>query len=373
MIISKTPFRISFAGGVSDIRDYYCHSYGSVVSTTINKFIYVTVNSKFDNKIRVSYSKTEIVPKVNKIRHPIVREGLKLTKLDGGLEITTIADIPSGTGLGSSSAFTVGLLNALHAFRGEHKGAEVLADEACKIEIDILKEPIGKQDQYACAYGGLNQIRFNPDESVFVNPVISQRETKKELDANLLLFYTGIHRRASTILTESKQNMGNLKVAAAVEMPGANYGVVRSSGIKEAMKEYGIRGDIEIVDATLDMTTAESRITSYLIANPDVDCIFGLGGIATDRMTSALRNAKKKPGQVLAGGFDAAPGTLTGLETNYMVASIDQQQYLQGYFSVYVLYLMKKYGFAPQIDTGGYLITKENIELIKTLSPKNIR
>jgi len=211
MIISKTPFRISFAGGVSDIRDYYCHSYGSVVSTTINKFIYVTVNSKFDNKIRVSYSKTEIVPKVNKIRHPIVREGLKLTKLDGGLEITTIADIPSGTGLGSSSAFTVGLLNALHAFRGEHKGAEVLADEACKIEIDILKEPIGKQDQYACAYGGLNQIRFNPDESVFVNPVISQRETKKELDANLLLFYTGIHRRASTILTESKQNMGNLK------------------------------------------------------------------------------------------------------------------------------------------------------------------
>lgn len=211
MIISKTPFRISFAGGVSDIRDYYRHSYGSVVSTTINKFIYVTVNRKFDSKIRVSYSKTEIVPKVSKIKHPIVREGLKLTKLDGGLEITTIADIPSGTGLGSSSAFTVGLLNALYAFKGEHKGAELLADEACKIEIDILKEPIGKQDQYACAYGGLNQIRFNPDESVFVNPVISQKETKKELDSNLLLFYTGIHRRASAILTESKQNMGNLK------------------------------------------------------------------------------------------------------------------------------------------------------------------
>jgi len=211
MIISKTPFRISFAGGVSDIKDYYRHSYGSVLSTTINKFIYVTVNRKFDNKIRVSYSKTEIVPRVSNIRHPIVREGLKLTKLDGGLEITTIADIPSGTGLGSSSAFTVGLLNALYAFKGEHKGAELLADEACKIEIDILKEPIGKQDQYACAYGGLNQIRFNPDESVFVNPVISQKKTKKELDSNLLLFYTGINRRASTILTESKQNMDNLK------------------------------------------------------------------------------------------------------------------------------------------------------------------
>jgi simple sugar transport system substrate-binding protein len=169
------------------------------------------------------------------------------------------------------------------------------------------------------------------------------------------------------------KNMSNLKVAAAVEVPGANYGVVRGSGIQQAMQEYGIRGDLEIVDATLDMTTAESRITSYLIGHSDVDCIFGLGGITTDRITSALKNAKKRPGQVLAGGFDATPGTLTGLETNYMVASIDQQQYLQGYFSVYVLYLMKKYGFAPQIDTGGYLITKDNIELIKSLSPKNIR
>jgi simple sugar transport system substrate-binding protein len=169
------------------------------------------------------------------------------------------------------------------------------------------------------------------------------------------------------------KNMSNLKVAAAVEVAGANYGVVRGSGIEQAMQEYGIRGKLEIIDATLEMTTAESRITSFLIANSDLDCIFGLGGITTDRITSALKNAKKRPGQVLAGGFDATPGTLTGLETNYMVASIDQQQYLQGYFSVYVLYLMKKYGFAPQIDTGGYLITKDNIELIKSLSPKNIR
>ena len=115
------------------------------------------------------------------------------------------------------------------------------------------------------------------------------------------------------------------------------------------------------------------RITSYLISHKDTDCMFGLGGITTDRLTSGLKNAKMKPGQILAGGFDAAPGTLTGLETGYMVASIDQQQYLQGYFSVYVLYLMKNYGFAPQIDTGGYLITKDNIKLIKELSPKNIR
>jgi simple sugar transport system substrate-binding protein len=168
-------------------------------------------------------------------------------------------------------------------------------------------------------------------------------------------------------------NMRTIKVAAAVEVPGANYGVVRSAGIKDAMKEYGIPGDIEIVDATLEMTTAEQRITSYLIGNKDVKCLFGLGGIATDRLTSGMKNAGRRAGDIMAGGFDAAPGTLTGLQTGYLVASIDQQQYLQGYFAVYVLFLMKKYGFAPQIDTGGFLITKDNIDLIKRLSPMKIR
>jgi len=168
-------------------------------------------------------------------------------------------------------------------------------------------------------------------------------------------------------------NLATMKVACAVEVAGANYGVVRSSGIMDAMAEYGIPGKPEIVDCTIDMTTAEQRITSYIIAHPDIKCMFGLGGITTDRLTSGMKNAGKKAGDILGGGFDAAPGTLTGLETDYMVASIDQQQYLQGYFSVYVLYLMKKYGFAPEIDTGGFLITKKNIDLIKTLSPKNIR
>jgi simple sugar transport system substrate-binding protein len=168
-------------------------------------------------------------------------------------------------------------------------------------------------------------------------------------------------------------DMSKLKVACAVEVAGANYGVVRSSGIADAMAEYGIPGKPDIVDCTLDMTTAEQRITSYVIAHKDVGAMFGLGGICTDRLTSGMKNAGKKPGDIPGGGFDAAPGTLTGLETGYMVASIDQQQYLQGYFSVYVLYLMKKYGFAPQIDTGGFLITKANIDLIKKLSPLNIR
>lgn len=215
-----------------------------------------------------------------------------------------------------------------------------------------------------------------------VNVIGSNNDDQEGPAGNARLCYIGQNERRAGMMIglavfkaakESGKSMKNLNVAAAVEVAGANYGVVRSQGIKDAMEYYGIPGEIEILDCTLEMTTAESRITSYLIGHKDTDCIFGLGGITTDRLTSALKNAKKRPGQILAGGFDAAPGTLTGLETGYMVASIDQQQYLQGYFSVYVLYLMDKYGFAPQIDTGGYLITKDNIDLIKTLSPKNIR
>ena len=206
MIISKTPIRISFAGGISDIRDYYKNDYGAVVSTTIDKYVYVTINKKFDDKIRVSYSKTEIVDKIEEINHPLVREALRMVDLDGGLEITSIADIPSGTGLGLSSAFTVGLLNALYAFKGEYKGPDELARQACKIEIDILGEPIGKQDQYIAAYGGLNYIKFNADEAVFVEPIIFDKKTKDELNDNLMMFYTGIQRKPG-ILSESKKEI----------------------------------------------------------------------------------------------------------------------------------------------------------------------
>jgi len=168
-------------------------------------------------------------------------------------------------------------------------------------------------------------------------------------------------------------DLSKLKVACAVEVAGANYGVVRSNGIMDAMKEMGIPGKPDIVDCTLDMTTAEQRITAYIVAHPDVKVIFGLGGICTDRLTSGMKNAKKKVGDMLGGGFDATPGTQEGLKQGYMIASIDQQQYLQGYFSVYVLYLIKKYDLRPNIDTGGYLITKDNIELIGKLSPLHIR
>jgi len=210
MIISKTPFRISFCGGGTDLREFYKYETGAVTSTAINKYMYVTVNKKFDNNIRISYSKTENVRKVDEIEHPLVRESMKMTGVTEGVEVTSMADIHSkGTGLGSSSSFLVGLLNALYAYKGEHKSAEFLAQKACEIEISILKEPIGKQDQYISAYGGLKHIKFNSDESVFVEPIICKRDAKSMLQQNLLLVYTGITRKSNDILHEQKKNSKN--------------------------------------------------------------------------------------------------------------------------------------------------------------------
>lgn len=212
MIISRTPLRISFAGGGSDLAVYYRNGGGSVVSTAIDKYIYITVNRKFDDLIRVSYSKTELVESIDEVEHNIIREALKLVGIEKGVEVVYMGDIPlgsAGVGLGSSSSLAVGVLNALYAFKGQCVSADKLASEACKIEIDILKNPIGKQDQYIAAYGGLQHIRFNSDESVFIDPVICKKATKDELNGKLMLFYTGITRVSSSILAEQKQQTNN--------------------------------------------------------------------------------------------------------------------------------------------------------------------
>ena len=228
MIISRTPLRMSFVGGGSDLPVFYRKHGGAVVSTAINQFVYITVNKKFDEKIRLSYSKTEEARTVDKIKHPLVREAMKLLGLKGGVEITSIADIPArGSGLGSSSTFTVGLLQALHAYAERHASAEQLAREACEIEIQRCGEPIGKQDQYAAAFGGFNFIEFNQDDSVSVEPILCKRETIQRLQENLLVFYTGIVRSASAILKnqqsaliaqKSKQKMLNRMVELAREL-----------------------------------------------------------------------------------------------------------------------------------------------------------
>jgi D-glycero-alpha-D-manno-heptose-7-phosphate kinase len=206
MFISRTPFRVSFVGGGTDLPSFYQRQSGAVISMSVDKYVYITVNRRFDDTLRLSYSQTEIVESLDQVRHPLFRETIRHTGLASGLEITSIADVPSGTGLGSSSSFAVGLLQALYAYQGKYKPAGELADEACRLEIDILGEPIGKQDQYAAAHGGLRRYDFNPDGSVYVHPVICSNQTKAALLERVMFFYLGGVRDARQVLTEQSNN-----------------------------------------------------------------------------------------------------------------------------------------------------------------------
>lgn len=209
MIITRTPFRVSFCGGGSDLPEFYEKREGCVLSTTINKYMYISIHPFFEeNKTALKYSKTEIVDNLKRIEHKIFRCVLEEYSLNG-VEITSTADIPAGTGLGSSSAFTVGLLNAVNVYKGKYVSKGKLAEKACEIEIQKLKSPIGKQDQYAAAFGGLNFIRFLPSGDTIVEPVLCKKKTLKELHDNIILLYTGNIRNANIILSEQAKNMQN--------------------------------------------------------------------------------------------------------------------------------------------------------------------
>lgn len=209
MIITKTPFRISFCGGGSDIADFYREYGGCVLSTTINRYMYLTIHPYFDtDKTALRYSQIEITDDISKINHSIFHQVLSDMGVSG-VEISSTADVPSGTGLGSSSSFTVGLLHTLYCYQGKFVSKERLASEACQVEIEKLGNPIGKQDQYAAACGGFNYIRFNRDDTVMVEPVIMRNETKKALEENLVMFYTGITHDANMILAEQRKNISH--------------------------------------------------------------------------------------------------------------------------------------------------------------------
>lgn len=210
MIITQTPLRISLAGGGTDFADYYTDRGGAVLSTAIDKYVFVVLKERFDDKIYINYSKKEIVNSVDDIEHDLVREAMRVSGVKKGVEITTLADIPSeGTGLGSSSSITVGLLNALYAFKGELVTAERLAREACRIEIEILGRPIGIQDQYIAAYGGLRVFSFQKNHRVKVEPLSISGSDKMELSSKLLLFFTDITRKSQTILSGQKANISD--------------------------------------------------------------------------------------------------------------------------------------------------------------------
>ncbi len=211
MIISRTPFRVSFAGGGSDLPSFYRRSTGAVLSTSIDKYMYIAIHPYFEkDKIQLKYSKTEQVNCINEIKHPIFREVLKMYGLTG-VDLNSIADIPSGTGLGSSSSFTVGLLNAVRAYVGKATSGEKLGELACEIEINRVGAPIGKQDQYAAACGGLNFITFYGDETVNVEKIIMRPETKLELEDNLLMVFVGGEHSANTILKSQSVAISDVK------------------------------------------------------------------------------------------------------------------------------------------------------------------
>lgn len=217
MVVTRTPLRVSFAGGGTDLPDFYEFDEGAVLSAAVDKYVYVTVkrhSELFNEPIRLNYSRTEQVSSIDEIENNIARECLKFLDIEPPIFISTVADMPASTGMGGSSAFAVGLLNALHAFRGERVTAGQLAEEACYIEMEVLKEPIGKQDQYAAAFGGLNLLRFGRGGRVMVEPQHVVNGSVPKLFSNIMMFWTGHQRAAASVLSEQKSrtpsNMGVL-------------------------------------------------------------------------------------------------------------------------------------------------------------------
>ena len=269
MIITRTPFRISFVGGGSDLRDFYSKTPGAVLSTSINKYMYISSHKYFEeDKIRAKYSQTETVQNIEELKHEIIREALKLVNIRGGVEVSSIADIPSGTGMGSSSSFTVGLLHNLYVIKRQYASKEMLAQEACRMEIDILKEPIGKQDQYAAAFGGLNIFRFNANETVTVEPLYLKQDVYKQLEENLILFYIGNERKASEILIEQKNNIGETdKFAILKEMVN----------LVDALKDVLYKGELDEFGKLLHQNWLLKQKLASKISNSYIENLYQLG------------------------------------------------------------------------------------------------
>lgn len=267
MIITRTPFRVSFFGGGSDMPAFYRREPGAVLSVTIDRYMYVSAHPYFDRKsFHVKYSKAELVETRSAIEHPIVRRVCERLGIEGGIEIVSTADVPSGTGLGSSSAFTVGLLHLLYTYEGRHVPVSRLAHEACEVEIEDLGAPIGKQDQYASAHGGLNFIQFFPDEKVDVEPVPIRREPRLALESSLLMFYTGDQRSASKVLAEQQ------KVIASDE--SKFRGLKRMTEMAHEARVAIIDADIESFGRLLGEAWRIKREQAASITNPVIDAMY---------------------------------------------------------------------------------------------------
>jgi D-glycero-alpha-D-manno-heptose-7-phosphate kinase len=266
LIISRTPLRVSLAGGGSDLPSFSDVHGGAVVSTAVDKWIHVVVSPRFEGDIRVSYSQTEIVETANLVQHELVREALRATGLPRGLDIVTLADVPArGTGLGSSSAVTVGLLNALYGYQGVYKSAVQLAEEAARIEIEMLGRPIGKQDHYAAAVGGFNFIEFPPGGKVRAEPLVCPPGTLERLHDNLLLFFTGRQRTAAAVLEPQNR---------AVHEGRAVEPLMAIRDLAYRLRDALGRGEIEGVGDIVHESWELKRSLAPTVSTREVDALY---------------------------------------------------------------------------------------------------
>ena len=266
MIITKTPLRMSYVGGGSDLPSYYRNYGGAVISSAVNKFIYVMVKPRFEKGIRLSYSKTENVSNRSEIEHPLVRNAMSLLEIDDDIEIVSTADIPSsGTGMGSSSSFSVGLIKALSAYKGMALPDLKIAEMACHLEIDLCKNPIGKQDQFAAAFGGLKVYQFNTDDSVSIESVICHQKTIKKLNNETIAFYIGGARNANNILKQQSEDLNEKNKA---------QGMAKMVNLVWDMKFELESQSTENFGAILNENWEIKRSLSNGISNKNVDEIY---------------------------------------------------------------------------------------------------
>ena len=268
MIISATPLRVSLGGGGTDLPFYYKKYGGFVLSTTLQKYVYVIISKHFEDIFKLNYSKAEICISINQIKHPILREALKLLKIKKHIEITSLADIPANSGLGSSGSFTVGLLNSLYSYLGKNLSKKKLAETAIHIEMDLLKEPIGKQDQYIATFGGFTSFRISKQGKVNVIPLKISNESKTKLEQNLSFFYTGMLRPASSVLLDQKKSSEK-----------KNYSFENLTKIKQIgyeIKKHLESGDLDEFGSLMDEHWMLKKKTSQKISNNIFDKYYNL-------------------------------------------------------------------------------------------------
>lgn len=270
MIITKTPLRVTLGGGGTDLKSYFSRYGGFVATAAIDKYVYVAVNKMFENKIRLSYSETEIVDSFQNIRHPLVREALRLLRLERNLEIVSVADLPSNTGLGSSGSFTVGLLHALHLLKGDTVARTVLAEEACKVQMDILGEPEGKQDPYIAAVGGIVNLKIRKDGHVTASRVRLKEDALKELQESLLFFYTGVKRPSSLVLRHQQEAVRRDEGEAVNLMH-------RIKDLAFKIQSALLRGDIAEFGRLQHEHWLAKRAVSSAVSNSQIDRWYEIG------------------------------------------------------------------------------------------------